>query len=123
MKRIIPALLGFSFICWIVVQANKGNSNIFFDIVALLPLGDKVCHMLLFGMLSTLTIIAFKCRQVRINNYKVPIGAIIVLAFSLTEELSQIFFMHRTFDLMDVAADILGIMISVFIFKKYQFKL
>jgi len=33
-----------------------------------------------------------------------------------------LFFMHRTFDLLDIAADILGIMISVFILKKLQFK-
>jgi VanZ family protein len=117
MKRIIPALLGFSFISWIVVQANKGSSNIFFDIVARLPWGDKIGHMLLFGMLSGLTIIAFHCRQLRINDYKIPIGAIVVLVFALIEEFSQIFFIQRAFELMDVGADILGIAISVVIFK------
>jgi len=122
MRRIIPAFIGFAFISWIVVQANKGSSNIFFDIVALLPLGDKFGHMLLFGLLSGLTIIAFKDNQIQIHGYKVPAGAVIVLAFALIEEISQLFFMHRTFDLLDIAADILGIMISVFILKKLQFK-
>jgi VanZ family protein len=52
----------------------------------------------------------------------VPIGAVIVLVFALIEELSQLFFMHRTFDLIDVAADLIGITLSVIILKKYQLK-
>ena len=122
MKRIIPAVLAFSFIGWIIVQANKGSSNILFDLVGLLPFGDKIGHMFLFGLLSAVTIIAFNYRQVHINGYKVPIGAVIVLVFALIEELSQLFFMHRTFDLIDVAADLIGITLSVVIFKKYQLK-
>jgi hypothetical protein len=109
---ILSAVLAFSFIGWIIVQANKGSSNILFDLVALLPFGDKIGHMFLFGLLSAVTIIAFNYRQVHINGYKVPVGAIIAWVFTLIEELSQLFFMHRTFDLMDVAADLIGITLT-----------
>lgn len=119
-KRTIPALLGFSFIAWVITQANKGSDNLFFSIVGVIPFGDKLGHMFLFGTLSFLTIIAFKCKSVKIKCYQVPIGALLILLFSMTEELSQLFFINRTFDLMDAFADIIGITISVLITNKYK---
>ncbi|MFT6193114.1 MAG: VanZ family protein [Cognaticolwellia sp.] len=120
MRRTIPALLGFAFIAWVITQANKGSENLFFSIISFIPLGDKLGHMFLFGTLSFLSIIAFKYRNVKIEYYQVPIGALIVLFFSMTEELSQLFFINRSFDLMDAFADIIGIAISVLIANKYK---
>lgn len=120
MKQTIPALLGFTFIAWVITQANKGSENLLFTFVGFIPFGDKLGHIFLFGMLSLLTIIAFKCSSVKIKHYQVPIGALLVLLFAMIEELSQLLFINRTFDLMDAFADIIGITISVFIANKYK---
>ncbi len=120
MKRTIPALFGFTFIAWVITQANNGSDNLFFTFIGFIPFGDKLGHIFLFGMLSFLTIIAFKCKIVKIKHYHVPIGALLVLSFAMIEELSQLLFINRTFDLMDAFADIIGIAISVYIANKYK---
>ncbi|MDP7591264.1 MAG: VanZ family protein [Litorilituus sp.] len=120
MKQTIPALFGFIFIAWLITQANKGSNNVLFTMVGFIPFGDKLGHLLLFGILSLLTIIAFKCRSVKISNYQVPIGALLVLFFAMLEELSQLLFINRTVDLLDALANIIGISISIFISSKYK---
>ena len=119
MIRVLPACVFACFIGWIILQANQGRNTVFFEWVNAIPFGDKLGHFVLFGVLSGLTIIALKGRCLGIKAIQFPLGAIIVFGIAITEELSQTFFIHRTFDLLDVVADILGIVCSIIITGHY----
>jgi VanZ family protein len=120
MLRILPALLLFSFIGWIIVQANNGSSSIFFDLVHLIPYGDKLGHFILYGTLSLLTVIAFNYKCWLVLNYRLPIGAIIILLIAIMEEVTQLFLSNRAFDMADISADIAGIFIFILVFNKFR---
>ncbi|NQZ22539.1 MAG: VanZ family protein [Colwellia sp.] len=118
--RILPALLLFSFIGWVIVQANKGSNNIFFELVRFIPYGDKLGHFILFGTLSLLTVIAFNYKYVLVYDYRLPIGAIIVFLLAIAEEMTQLFLSNRSFDMADISADIAGIFIFMLVFNKFR---
>ncbi|WDE05106.1 VanZ family protein [Thalassomonas viridans] len=122
MLRIVPALLCFVFICWNILEANSAGNNIFFELVRSLPYGDKLGHLVLYGTLSLLTIIAFNHRCVQVKGYPLPLGALVVLALALAEELSQLFLSNRTFDMADISADIAGIVIFTLLLNKCRAK-
>ncbi|UPW18206.1 VanZ family protein [Agarivorans sp. TSD2052] len=66
--------------------------------------------------------IALKFRVLAIASVRLYWGAILVTIFALGEELSQAFIPHRTFDLIDASADMLGIAIasmSCFLINRY----
>ena len=109
MKRVGPAVLFFVFICWAIVQADQGQDNVFFDAVRTLPYGDKLGHALLFGVLAFLINHALHGRSVRVVRWDIQLGALLVLLFALGEELTQLYFPHRTFDLTDLLADVIGV--------------
>jgi len=111
MRRIIPGVLFFAFIIWIIVEADRGANNIFFDIVRMVPYGDKIGHALVFGLLTFLAIIAFNNKRIKVFKCRVQLGALLVFGFALLEELTQIFLPNRTFDLVDICFDIVGISI------------
>lgn len=71
------------------------------------PFGDKIGHFVLFGLFGLLADVALRRRDV--GRRAVPLGPALVLAAALVEELSQIFVATRTFDLVDFAADVLGV--------------
>ncbi len=39
------------FIGWVIYLANTGQSSIFFQLVRVIPYGDKLGHLFLFGFL------------------------------------------------------------------------
>jgi VanZ family protein len=53
-------------------------------------------------------------------SYRVPIGAILVLVIAIVEEVSQIFLSNRTFDMIDISADIAGIIAFIWVFNKLK---
>ena len=118
--RILPALVLFSFIGWVIVQANNSSSNIFFELVHFIPYGDKLGHFILYGALSLLTVFAFNYKYVLIKDYRIPLGAIIVLLLAIAEEVTQLFLSKRTFDMVDISADIAGIFIFMLVFNKFK---
>jgi len=69
--------------------------------------GDKVGHFSLFGTLALLLNYATDFRYWK--HRQLFIGSMIVLAFALLEEFTQLAFSSRTFDLVDMLFDILGI--------------
>jgi len=119
MIRMLPVVVFFLFICWVILQADTGAENIFFVIVRTLPYGDKVGHFILFGMLALLSIVALKGENIQLGRFQAPLGAVIVLGFAVLEELSQLFFINRTFDLIDLSADLLGIVFFSCVAKRF----
>ncbi|WP_105213637.1 VanZ family protein [Pseudoalteromonas sp. T1lg22] len=118
------ALGFFAFLGWIIYLANTGQPSIFFDLVRALPYGDKLGHFVLFGTATLLLSLALKAAYWRLGRVKLYWGALIVFLFALSEEISQAFVASRTFDLVDLTADVFGIaaasyLISLLV-KQYQ---
>jgi VanZ family protein len=109
--RIMPVLLFFGFILWIIVMADSGTENILFDLIKSVPQGDKLAHLGLYGLLTVLLNVALNFRALTIKTYPLQWGAVLVLTFALLEEMSQYFFPNRTLDMIDVIADVIGIVL------------
>ncbi|WP_299588329.1 VanZ family protein [uncultured Microbulbifer sp.] len=106
------ALAFFSFILWIIYLANTASNSICFDLVKAIPYGDKFGHIFLFGLLAFLAIVASRFRTFKLNALKIYYGTLGVLIFALTEEASQAFLPSRTFDFLDLGADLIGIALA-----------
>lgn len=109
-KLIIAFAAGLCcFILWIIYLANTGGDIIFLDLVHALPYGDKVGHVFLFGFLTFTANLAFRLRTGSLFGQPIYFGTAIVSLFVLIEEFSQAFLPSRTFDWLDLMADMVGI--------------
>jgi len=101
----------FIFILWIIYKVDTGQDSLFFDLIRDVPYGDKMGHFILFGLLVLGVNIATKFKQVKIGAINIFVGTVLVFMFVLVEELSQYFLPMRTLDIMDLCADIAGIIL------------
>ena len=115
MLRVLPGLLFFIFICYVIVMADSGGESLFFDLGRVIPLGDKLGHFSLYGILSFLMNYALRFRHIEKYGFYWQIGSIAVFTFALIEELSQIYFPERTADVTDLLADVVGIVFFTFV--------
>ena len=119
---ILLAIGFFGFIGWVIYLANTGQKSVFFDLVAAIPYGDKLGHFFLFGLLTLFINLAFKFKATVIGGFKIHWAALIVFTFVVLEEFSQYFIATRTFDLVDLLADLSGLVffciLSTFLSKK-----
>ncbi len=106
MRRLTLAY--FVFLASVVVAADAGACRPFFNLVNGIHGADKLGHFLLMGTLALLVNVCLGWRRIGVG--KVLLGSIIVLAVVAAEECSQVFFKTRTFDLLDLTADYLGIL-------------
>jgi len=112
--RKLPVLLALSFlffIFWVIYRADIGQPTSLHLFITSLPYGDKVGHFFIFGLLTLLGNLALKLRQITIGSLKIYVASLLVFAFAIIEELSQVFFPDRTLDLVDVIAGTLGIIL------------
>lgn len=123
LKRYLPSLLFFGFILWMITQADLDHSNLLMNIGDAVPWGDKIGHFLLFGTLALLLNMALGFRQVNIRGRWFHWGSVLVFAFATAEEFSQLAFPSRTFDVLDMLFDLLGIgVLSSVAFRRYVLK-
>lgn len=110
-KRLIPlcAVAFFCFIIWVIYLANTGQNSVFFQLIARIPYGDKLGHFCLFGLLTLATNFAFKLKSFKVYSVELFLGTVLVSTFVIIEECSQYFIPNRTFDLIDLSADFIGI--------------
>lgn len=108
LKSLFPALF-FVFIMWIIVEADLDKGNVLIRLAHDVPLGDKMGHFLLYGLLALLLNWALDFRRVNIRARSFLLGSVIVFSFAVVEEFTQLAFASRTFDLGDVMADVAGI--------------
>ena len=121
----------FIFISYIIFLADTADYNFAFRLVGHIPYGDKMCHALLYGMMAFLLNYGLGFRRVllpqhlqslhKIKSFSsfpfkgavatAPYGSIIVLTFATLEECSQYYIPSRTFDLWDLGADFIGIVL------------
>lgn len=114
MKAMINVLtIGFiAFVLWVIYMANSGNNIIFFDLVKLIPYGDKLGHTMLFGLLTLGVNHAYFHGSNKVGWFRLYGGTILVSIFVCIEEYSQSYFPTRTLDLSDLVFS--GIGISLF---------
>lgn len=74
-----------------------------------IPYGDKISHFLLMGLLSFLVNLSFSCSRIKVLGLYFLKGSLIVAVIVTIEEFSQLFLKYRTFDLIDLVSDYLGI--------------
>lgn len=108
---------GFTtFIVYVLYLANSGErQHIFFRFARWLPYGDKLGHLGLIGMLALLVNLAMGARYFRgwqIGRMPILRGTIIVSVVVVIEEMSQLFLKTRTFDLIDLTFDFIGILLA-----------
>lgn len=114
----------FLFIVWIIYLANTGQSIGLFKWVIMIPYGDKIGHLGLFGLLTLLVNLSSKCRGFSVRRFNIYWGSFCVLTFVTLEELSQHLLPTRTLDIYDYAADLIGISCATFLswlLNKYYF--
>ncbi len=99
-------LLGSSFL------ADTGAPSVFFGLARSLPYGDKLGHLGLFGLFTVLCNAACRHAAFTLGGLSLYRGSVLVAAFALGEELTQIFFPQRTLDAGDLLADLAGILLG-----------
>jgi len=115
----------FLFISYIIFLADTADYNFAFRLVGHIPYGDKIAHALLYGMMALLLNYGLDFRRGRLLSHHFKplfaifgvmaitpyIGSTIVLVFATLEECSQYFIPSRTFDLWDLGADVVGVVL------------
>ena len=96
----------------IIAFANQGDYiYILASLVKNIPYGDKLGHFILMGILAFFVNILFNGEKIKIFGELFLKGSVIVLIIVTLEEFSQIFIANRSFDLIDLTFDYLGILV------------
>ena len=98
-----------SLLLLLIISADAGWGRRFWHLVQRIPLGDKAGHFILFGALSFLVNWVLHASEFRLGRLRVLKGSVILMALVFLEELSQLGFRSRSFDVYDLLADALGI--------------
>ena len=112
LKRWLPFLVFFLFVAGIIIGNNLGRLRTLVNWWGSFPFGDKIGHLILIGTLAFLLNYALEGRTIKIGRFKVLLGCSIVAVVMTLEEISQIWIPWRTFDLVDLSANYLGISIA-----------
>jgi hypothetical protein len=111
MKLRAAAFAYILFLVAVIVAADDGKFRSFFALVDFIPGGDKAGHFVLMGTLAWLLDAALKRRRVVAWRRRVLLGSVITALAVTFEEISQLHFATRHFDLLDLAADYAGILV------------
>lgn len=106
--RIIFVLFSTAFLS-IIAIADQGRADLFWGIVGRIPCGDKLGHLGLVGTLSFLLNLLLAGRPAPGRFGPMMLGSLLLLAFMTLEEASQAFIPHRSFDLLDGLANVIGV--------------
>lgn len=97
------------FIAVLVFVADRRGTRYLASFIGGIRYGDKIGHFLLMGGVAFFANLTFSSTMFRTKW--ITRASVIVAILVLLEEVSQIFVRGRTFDLTDLAADFLGILI------------
>jgi len=121
LKYIFTAVY-IALIILIIFLANSGALHSVIKPLQKIPYFDKWGHFFLVGMLAFVVNIALSLRTIKFLKFKILLGSLIVVVIMTLEEFSQAFVSSRTFDLIDLTADYVGIIcfsyLALWIHKK-----
>jgi len=109
MKKLIPSIFFFLFICSLIIIVDIKGTGYLLGWFPKIPFADKLGHFGLYGILALLVNYALDFRKINWRSKQLLIGSLIILAFSIFEEFTQLFLKTRSFDFVDMAADVLGV--------------
>ncbi|MBW4564584.1 MAG: VanZ family protein [Mojavia pulchra JT2-VF2] len=89
---------------------------------SVIPFYDTIGHFILIGIGAFLSHLALKKRAIIFFSIPIPLAAILVSLFTVTEEFLQKFSPNRTFDLVDLTADLCGIVLFTWLAQKKSLK-
>jgi VanZ family protein len=98
------------FVSFIVFCADRRLFRSMFGFITSHPGLDKVGHFVLIGGTAFLLNLALGLREWRCLGRGWLLGSTVVAVVCTLEEISQLWFPSRTFDLFDLAADAAGIL-------------
>jgi len=98
-------LTGFTVVFSISLIATEKPE--LFRFITLIPYGDKIAHFVLFGMLAALGVL----QTWRFGKAYVWTSVLLTLVYATADEFLQLLFASRSFSLLDLGADIAGILI------------
>ena len=109
------------FIIAVIVLADKGSLPPSIRALYRFPNGDKVGHFILFGLLNFIFIQAFLSSFPNQSRGLMTVSISLILAlFIALEEWSQQFFPTRTFDLLDLLASYIGVIVGAWSAWKWR---
>lgn len=114
MKTKIAAAAFLLFVVLIILAADSGHMPDFLRRLYDFPGGDRVGHVILYGILAFLLASAFP-RPLKIARKSIPIVSVALLIFAAAEECSQALFSTRTPDLIDLLCSGLGVCLGSWI--------
>ncbi len=118
LRRWLPFLLWLALVAAIIRTADRAGMREFFNWLNGWPGGDKAGHIFLIGTLAFLFNHALAGRTTRLGRWRLQMGGVIVAALMTVEEFSQIWIPSRTFDLLDLAANYLGVVLAEMLTRK-----
>jgi len=86
--------------------------------ISQLPYSDTILHFLLLGIAAYLGHLALNKRKFQIFNISLPLTPFIVIFFCIVDEIIQLFSPYRSFDLVDLAAELCGIVLFTWLAEK-----
>lgn len=93
--------------------AYTGKGPIYFAFLRYVPGGDKTGHTLLMCFLAVVLSWLLAFRRLRLNQQlRIPYGILGVFAFITIEEFVQMLSPNRDFELADLAANYLGLVLA-----------
>jgi polysaccharide biosynthesis protein VpsQ len=121
LQRWLPFFIFSLFITGIIVANDLGRIKSIINLINSLPFGDKLGHIIFIGTLAYLLNYALADRLIKIGNYKILLGCLIIAVTMTIEEFSQMWIPTRTFDLIDLSANYLGVSIAGWIRIRQKF--
>ncbi len=107
-----------AFVLLVVLLADLGLMSWFWEYPRQYPGIDKVLHFILVGGLSWVLIFAFNAKRLNLLGSSLYAGTILTLALVTLEECSQLLIATRRFELLDLLADYLGILVAEMLARK-----
>jgi len=106
------------FILLVVALADLGLMSWFREYAGQYPGIDKAIHFFLVGGLSWVLIFVFNAKRMNFFGSSLFFGTIVAFALVTLEESSQLLIDARRFELLDLLADYLGILVAEIVTRR-----
>lgn len=128
-KKIILLVLIFLYMAFIWIQSSYFNPSgllkyadyISLDVVIIAGIILELAHLIEFGILYLLCIF-FLLTFGKLTMKKEIIAALFSIAYGAVDEVHQIFVPFRSFSIVDLIKNIVGVLIFLYSFRKVYFK-